>query len=343
MGYYFKQHDGYGRYGTRMIRALLNLGVDVVPILRLQLHGPGWLVRQMGIDFSSLTITCMPPYYLASLPGRQWVLSMCEGTKLVDGWAQKVNTMSERLIVPCEHNAEAFRSSGVHVPIHVIPGGTDPAEFPKLPDLHSNGHFREKPYTFLALADRGSRKGWTEVWSAFFKAFGSAKETPDVRLIVKARPLMNDMFDRIANTPQKDPRIGFWREDVSDMSTVYGFVDVFAIPSRSEGWGMPQREAAMMGIPVITTRYSGLDDGHLDEWAIPIEKYTMEKVPSIVDAVAGEWARPDVDEVAGKMRWCYDNQKEAAQIGHKAADWLRKNQTWEHSARQLLDLIEEIG
>jgi aminocarboxymuconate-semialdehyde decarboxylase len=74
---------------------------------------------------------------------------MTEGSELPPGWREWIEKASvERLIVPCPHNAEAFRRGGVTCPIHVIPGGTDPDEFPI---LHGGGFF---PY-HLGRFDQG--------------------------------------------------------------------------------------------------------------------------------------------------------------------------------------------
>jgi glycosyltransferase involved in cell wall biosynthesis len=155
---------------------------------------------------------------------------------------------------------------------------------------------------------------------------------------------MNDFFDRVAGATHRDPRIAFWREDVGDMADVYALADCFAIPSRAEGWGMPHREAAMMGLPVITMRHSGLDDGHTDKWALVVEGGRVEEVPfQEREHLAGEWFRADVDELAAKMRWCYEHPAEAAVFGQSAAAWLRANQTWKHTAGQLLELVERYG
>jgi hypothetical protein len=94
---------------------------------------------------------------------------------------------------------------------------------------------------------------------------------------------------------------------------------------------------------VIVLRYSGLDDGNTHKWAIPLQKMTEDDVPPNAAHMRGKWMRADVDELAGAMRWCYDNREAAYAIGRKAAHWLRENQTWMHSARKLVGLIERYG
>lgn len=344
--YNARQWDGYGRYATRLIQALKRAGMQVTPHFAGAADAPAWMQEEWGVYFNVPTISCLPPYYLRTLPkgsAPHWLLTMTEGSECPDGWAEIINRSGvSRVIVPCQHNAEAFVAGGVECPISVIHGGTDPDEFP-IVDRRSG----ERPYAFLALADRGKRKGWSEVYQAFFLAFGSYKDTgPDkVRLIVKCRPGGNDLIDFIVEkTPWIDPRIHFDMRDVADMREVYAQADCFVIPSRSEGWGMPHREAAMMGIPVITQAYSGMDDGNTDQWATVVKAGRMEPIDATKDGhIKGQWRVVDRDELAKVMSACYDNPASAESLGWGSAAWLRANQTWSHSAANLLQLLQSTG
>jgi hypothetical protein len=94
-------------------------------------------------------------------------------------------------------------------------------------------------------------------------------------------------------------------------------------------------------LPVIATRWSGLEVG-IDNWAIPLDSITMAE-SSLAHKRPNLWAKANVGEVAEKMRWCYDNRGAAATKGLQAAAWLRGNQTWDHSARELIALMEKHG
>lgn len=337
---YYLPSDGYGRYNSRLVRALLERGADVRPITMDSIRAPAWMHTHWGISWDALTISSLPPYQVQPVPGRHWLLTMCEGSEVPPLWVEQINAAGiERLIVPCPHNAEVYARSGVTAPISVIPGGTDPAEFPLLHrplDWH-------RPYTFLAIADRGARKGWLEVFDAFYIAFGG-KTTgdPDVRLIVKNRPSGNSMGELfLAHGSDLDRRIVYQVDEADDMYAVYAQADCVVLPSRSEGWGMPHREAAMMGLPVITQRYAGLDDGHTHEWSIPVEGGRIERVPVEEEVNIGEWLIADKHAIAREMRTCYEQPGAAAAFGRRAADWLRRHQTWDLSAQKLMNLITE--
>lgn len=345
--YTARESNGYGKYSCRLIQALRRAGVTVRPELAEACQYPDWLQVEKGLSWDGLTISCLPPYYLRPLrkdaTGPHWLLTMTEGGELPKDWAETINKAGvERVIVPCEHNAKVFRDGGVNCPVTVIEGGTDPDEFPLITARRST----MRPYTFLALADRGYRKGWMEVYQAFYKAFGGKTTgAQDVRLIIKCRPDGNDLIDTITRIGiiDPDPRITFTMDDCDSLRDLFEQVDCFAIPSRTEGWGMPHREAAMMGLPVITQAHSGLDDGHTREWAIVVEQGRMQQIDDEGKHIAGEWRIADVDELAYHMRACHEEPEAYRRRAYYARQWLSTHQTWDESAACLIALMREEG
>lgn len=326
LAYTFDNRDGYGRHARLLMRGLYRRGVDVTPLSSDMLDWDSWMLRLTSVDFSRLTIGIMSASAFRGLPGRQWGISMFESTKLPDDYKDAIVNHLERLIVPCEWNAEVFRANGIpaRIPIHVVGEGIDPHEFPYVE--RRSGH---RPFTFLALGDRGMRKGDDLVWTAFFRAFDVKKD--DVRLVLKARA-GNHLGMDLTRNPKW---LSLWREDVASMSDVYHAADCFVFPTRGEGWGLPAREAAATGMPVIATRFGGTAVD-IDRWGIPIEQYAM--VPA---TIGGEWAEPNLDELIEKMRWVYEHQDEALAVGRNASAWLHANQTWEHAADDLIALMEQ--
>jgi glycosyltransferase involved in cell wall biosynthesis len=351
MAYQYREYDGYGRFSNRFIAALARAGVAVHPTLTEMAMSPPSTRRMNGWHSNALTIQCAPVFYSSRVAGPSWLFSMTEGSELPDQWAEMIAmVMPERVIVPCEYNATAFRdgikSIGLDIPVSIINGGTDPAEFDR---RELNGRYEsEYDYTFLALSDRGARKGWCEVWEAFYRAFGRPVDTPDVRLIIKSRPEGRNSADKnlmnmIANADNPDPRIEIWREDVDDMRDVWSRADCVAMPSRSEGFGMPHREAAMTGVPVITQQYGGVDDGHCAEWSFPVGGGKIERIPEAYEHIKGEWMKADVPALADMMKHVYTHPRMTARIAQQKAKWLAENQTWDHAAAALIRLMEENG
>lgn len=334
---YYYQFDGYGRFSSNLVKALQGLGHSVTPFTMDEREMPSWMQSQKGFDWNDLTISMLPPYYVKEVPGRQWLYTMCEGSLIPASWVDFIHDANlERVIVPCEHNRLAFLNSGVRVPISVVPGGTSAKEFPLAPPAP------HRPYTFLTIADRGFRKGWEEVWSAFYIAFGGKTTgNQNVRLLIKSRAghKKKTTTTVMASGKDLDQRVIYDHSDPASLYNLYVNADCLALPSRSEGWGMPHREAAMMGIPVITQQYAGLDDGFTSLWSLPVEKGTIKPIPKEDKVNVGVWRVVDKESLAEVMLKCYNEQVEVRDFAFRASLWLRLNQTWKHSALKLLETI----
>ncbi len=45
-----------------------------------------------------------------------------------------------------------------------------------------------------------------------------------------------------------------------EMIRIYASADIFVVPSRGEGWGLPYMEAMSLGKPIIATAWSGMTE-----------------------------------------------------------------------------------
>jgi glycosyltransferase involved in cell wall biosynthesis len=202
-----------------------------------------------------------------------------------------------------------------------------------------------RPYTFLTFADRGFRKGWDEVREAFYLAFGGKSTgNQEVRLIIKSRENnLSPVLRMMEQAEGADKRIVIDISDANDMRDVFAQVNCLVLPSRSEGWGMIHREAACSGLPVITQAYAGLDDGYTKEWAMVVEGDYEEEIPKEVATALGVWRIANFQDIAQKMKYCFYSPETAAKFGRDASQWIRKNQTWHHSAQMLMGLLMVHG
>lgn len=329
----FDPRQGYPRFALYLMRELLRLGVKVTPVLTEMFDTPGWVRHAAGIDASAINLWVTQPKFMHAVPGFNILYTMFEdqcGTP--DDWVDDINQYVSLLIVPCEQNRDLFKAMGVKCPIVVVHGGTSPEDFPitlRKPD---------DTFVFGCLGDRMPRKGTEVVLSAFYDTF--PREThSNVRLEVKT--LSGGMMNGQAHLRFADPRVHQWAEDSDSLRDFFEAIDCFVFPSFGEGWGMPCREAAMMGIPTIVSRNTGMAVG-IDDWATyVVEQYHLQD--SLLNVEGGKWCVPSWQEVGVYMKAVYVDYQSAKEKALLGADWLRREQTWEHSARSLLNLIQEYA
>jgi len=326
----FDERDGYGRFARRLTEALRAHPEQPTVLKLFAGHA------QDNDLWPGFSLTVSPPFDFKKLPKTHWVYTMTEGSEVPDGWTEMVHeTEISHIITPSVWCTKTF-GDATGIDATTIKGGIDPREFNTR--LRRPWPNYERPYTFLALGDRGSRKGWTEVWQAFFALLD---EGHDIRLIIKSRTMGNSLIDQIASG-DIHKNIKILNNDFEDMVQIFRMADCAVMPSRSEGWGMPHREAAAFGLPVIATRFSGLDD-ELDEWAYPIDMFKIEDIPSNFPNTKGQWCVPNIGAIVGQMRWCSLNRKEAHTFGTNASTWLHTHRTWFHTADNLIRLMKERG
>lgn len=294
--------------GCRPITAITDAATRTL-LERPQLSSPGGIV--LGYPMRDGT------YGELVSAGPRVAVTMFESTRLPDGWAESLNRCAA-VVVPSPWLVDVFRSSGVTVPLHVIPLGVNPAyRFISRPT-------ERRPFTFLTMGVGGLRKGWDVAVRAFDAAFGHA---PTHRLLIKLRE------GRRLNVRIMQPRVELIARDLDQAALLDLFTtaDAFLCPSRGEGFGLPPREAAATGLPVIATAWGGTADD-IDQWGIPLDSALVPAWPNHPHHPrCGLWAEPDVDHLASLMRFIATAGRDECAARHRA-DAVHALYSWERFA-----------
>lgn len=260
--------------------------------------------------------------------GHKIAVTMFESTVVPPGWADALN-QCDAVVVPSTWLVDVFRNAGVVRPIHVIPLGVTKVF-----------HYRERPvdrqpFTFLCIGDRGKRKGWHIAGFAHQRVFG---DDPNYQLIIKTRP------DALPLTI-RNPNISILEEEMTDkdLADLYARTDCMVFPTAGEGFGLPPREYAATGGPVMATAWGGTADD-IGRWGIPLTDYALvpawEHTPSLEGL--GMWAEPSVDQVATWMRYVVEHREWALERGRQASQFVRKTYSWRSFAERVEALWREI-
>lgn len=327
----FNPREGYGKATIQTVKALRQLGAsfDVVPICHKELAWPAEdVIRVEGLAF----VWTVPEYWDRVQADELWGAFVWETTRLPRYRVDIINARASRLFTFSEWAKGMFEDSGVTIPVHVMPHGVSQEEY-----YYLERPGERNPYTFLILGELAERKGWDLAYTAFLEEFG---EDPRVRLIMKTR-------GRCPLAPCADPNVEVIATEygVPMMRELFRQADCFVFPSRGEGYGLPPREAAATGLPVIATNWSGLQEGGISNYAYPL------RVKKMVEAnygyqgpePCGEWAEPDKGHLRFLMRAFYENQAVMRAEGRLAAEWVRESCTWDRSARALLEAVNDRG
>lgn len=339
---YFTPFGGYGIANLNWVTYLKRAGIEVYPHAKFisQPGTPEYAVLTdeqkeiLAIPFEKQKIGIIEttPFDFHLIESDFKIANtMCESSEIGKSWVGACNSM-DLIVVPNEWNKKVFENSGVKVPIRVIRHGTWTEMFP----------YYQRPkrniYTFGIVGYLNTRKGVFDVIQAFVSEF--SKEEP-VRLYLKSS---NKDFGFYSNF--SDSRIVTDIRHVSpqEVNEIYREFDCFVFPSKAEGVGQPPREAMSTGLPTILTNYSGLEEiASNDTVCYPLQPSELKRGinPQNIEQ-PGDWANIDISELMYQMRYCYEHQDEARELGKRASKYINDEHSWEKCSSDMVGLLKEI-
>lgn len=303
---------GYSAFALNLAQALRTSGVEMTQSAEISLF--------LG-----------PPHLFEPTPGKISVLSTMWEVHPIPRPIVDFLNRADVLMVPSQFCASLFRRNGVRPPVHVVPLGINPEDWPAAPRVHRPG----TPLRFLWVNARAERKGWTFLGKAWADAF--VTKSP-MMLTIKTsvdphEPIPPEMYNSLLRIHTIARRLS-WEE----LRDLYCMHHVFLYTSTAEGFGLTALEAMACGLLVISPRHTGLAEfiNKATAWVVETERVNMRYAqdPDLkVTALA-----PKVSHLKALIRRAVVefDQTEAMRVRAMAH---AKQFTWEASARRLLSVL----
>jgi len=259
----------------------------------------------------------------------------------------------DRVLVPSAFNAEVFTSSGVTVPIWVVPHVAP--EVRAGAGAPASGGDR---FVFYLIASWMTRKAIPDAVAAFLMAFGAQD---DVVLVIHTTP--DDLVararggaDRNVATSLSLAKALAGRRDVpeivlstrslppAEIDRLHLRGDCFVCLSRGEGWGLGAFEAAAFGRPAIVTGWGGTREFWPEGYPYLVEYDLTPTTDDQPDAWwqprPGErWAKARMAHAAALLRHVYCHREEARSWGRTAQSHVQENFGSTRITRRLLQAL----
>lgn len=208
-------------------------------------------------------------------------------------------------------------------------------------------------FVFMAAFDSFSfveRKNPHAVVRAFREAF---TEDEDVLLVLKThnRDFVKDphqilRWERIVEIAASDPRIVILNETLryGDLMKLKRGIDCYVSLHRSEGWGFGMIEAMQLGVPVVTTAYSGNMEFTKKEncWLVDYDLIEPRQGEYIFVDRGQVWADPRIPSAIKAMRAVRSEKHERERRAAVARQFVRANFSLPAQARKYKSRLTEI-
>ncbi len=284
-----KDFSGYAAAARGYINALQRAGADlVVRAIRYDRADAGTEYTPTAIekelllkplDDIDVVIQHTTPNELRPVAGKVNIAVVAwETDRIPEYWARKLNQF-DAVITFCETSVQAFKDSGVTVPVSKIPHTFDIPSYTldgvsKIASP-SDPTFFDGRFVFYNISQLSTKKGIDLLLRAYLTEFHGA-DKDKVILILKTYIDMsnrNTERDRIKNfvagvksglrlSPDGYPPLMVISNTLSEeqIKKIHCTGDAYVCSSRAEGWCIPAFEALAYGKKLITTTWGGMGE-----------------------------------------------------------------------------------
>lgn len=266
-----------------------------------------------------------------------------EESELPPYLVERFNRDLDLVMVTSNFVRDAFLHSGVTIPVAVVGNGCDhvlaiePAD--SVPS-RSPGVAR-----ILHVSSGFPRKGPDTLIAAYLRTF---RRDDPVELVLKtfANPdnIIAATLERLATPAADRPPIKVIQADYSyeELIALYKTATMIVAPSRGEGFGLPLAEAMLLGIPVVTTNYSGQIDFCRPDTAWMVD-YKIAPSHAHVTSAFSTWADASVEHLGEQMTAVLRQPGEARLRGDNAKRLLEAHFTWGSVATRVVRALAKAA
>lgn len=307
--------EGITKHAVEEIKELKKRGYEIflLDANYKDIHGEEFKDLYRPWDFTNddyITIVNQPPerwQHSAHFKNRIGYLAF-EG-KLPKRWVEMINSSNiMELWTPSEYCKKTFIESGISKPIYVIPHGVDSSVW------ISNSTQNETTKFLAVLTAHNMRKGHDLIAKAFSEEF---KPDENVSLTFKVNKIYNpkESFNKeISKYINWDGNTNIFFQDTNvsekELVELFNAHDVYISASRSEGFGINILNAMAIGMTVVSTQGTGMDDFLNDSvYKVKMDKPKWSKYNWVYERA--KWPEPNIDDLKKQIRKAYTEKRKA--------------------------------
>jgi glycosyltransferase involved in cell wall biosynthesis len=221
------------------------------------------------------------------------------------------------------------------------------------PDEWLPGRDNHTTFRFLWVNEWIHRKGGDLLVEAFLDSF---KSDDDVELVIKPKytnqecavrfPSVEQVIASCPNGPKEKIRVVNEFLPQERLAALYRSCNCYVYPFRTQGASLTLLEAQACGLPAIATRYAGCLDYAIGDCTYFVEPTDyqpltrMDFFSTYLSQGLGVEAVPNLDQLRGNLRYCFEHQGEVASKGLRASEAIRERFTWENLKREVTLALE---
>ncbi len=271
-------------------------------------------------------------------------------------WILNCNQM-DMIVVPSEHVKTCIQNTGsLNVPLHVVPE----SYYDNIPAKKELPLSLDTDFNFLLFGQLTGTNPYNDrknIFNTIKWMCEEFKDDPNVGIVIKTNSGKNTKIDKVVTEKLLKsllkevrtgpyPKVHFLHGSLTqdEIASLYINKSIKALVSltRGEGYGLPLLEAAVSGLPVIATNWSGhldfLNKGKFVKVGYSLQEIHKSRVDGRIFLPGMKWAEPVEKDVKERLRKFY----EASKIPEKWANDLSLRLQKEYSQESICEMYNEV-
>mgnify|MGYP003148625820 FL=1 len=357
----YNDGTGWGNAALNNILALDSAGVNVVPraiTFNNSNNTTNQRIKQLEAQSERGCDVCiqhtLPNLYHCNTSIKNIGIFYTETSTFSESmWPKYINLMDEAWVANSQM-VRASIASGVKIPTKVCPLPIHLEDYENVEDCASIGEF-DGCFNFCFVGEFVKRKNIEALLRAYHTEFHPSEP---VNLFLKlSMPGVDsnstlEQFDNFASTVKAGLKIRKkYRKEVAitgmlekkHLISLMSKCDCFVMPSFGEAWCIPALEAMALGLPVIHTQGTGMDDFCVG-WPVQSKStrcYLANDSLQDVYTSLTSWKEVDVESLASTMRIAYETYKNDKQEWQKMKA-LAKETSQNYTIRKIGQAMKEL-
>ncbi|WP_210168508.1 glycosyltransferase family 4 protein [Methylobacterium sp. Leaf466] len=274
--------------------------------------------------------------------------SYCDTSDLPKLFIDKLSLV-DGIVAPNFSNLDIYRRNFKRV--YFAQPGIDEHPFKRIERFRVEGR---KEFTFIFVGSFSYRKGFDVMIEAFAQEF----EPHEAHLFIhipgdQCDAAANDIFRRSSEFGRA-VNVSLSSSIISEawMARFYNRADCLLTCTRGEGWGLPQVEAMLCELPIISPFGSAMADYLTPEVALRIDTSPL-RVVDILSSMGASYKaahgfgsnsihEPSLESVRRQMRFAWGNREAVAKLGVAARHHILTHFSEEHFGRRMAEAIQSF-
>ncbi|MDR3646455.1 MAG: glycosyltransferase [Candidatus Babeliales bacterium] len=274
-------------------------------------------IKPKSISIYTDTLDVYSEEYLQKQNQIKFSYSLVEGTRVPVAWVERLNKHFDGVLVGDEYLVDVYKSSGVKIPIFVLPIALNLDVFLKQEKRKSTNPI----FTFGFSAGFGESKNHKLLVQAFCEEFAYEKNVVKLKLHGRQGHYYEEVKKCVESYPNFNIELLYQTFSRQEYIEFLLSLDSYVILSKGEGFSITPRESLALGLPTIVSNNTCQKTICNSGFVYSVKSDIKEPHITVDQTTFGFDFNCEIKDARRALREVYNNYEYYSELAQKGRHW----------------------